>query len=132
MIGSNDSITAFRRLEQMIALSKIPTVVIYYGDHQPSIQLEFSDDAIARYGLENIRHITFYRLARNFGEHPILPIEGPYLGIDALFEQGLVFAGLPISPELRLKTTLAGRCPQQQPLLCGEHERSAIRAAILK
>ena len=76
----NDLITAFRRLEEYLVASNVPTVIIYYGDHQPSIKLNFSAEALRVYGSEEIRHVTFYRIARNFRAAD-LPEQGKYLGI---------------------------------------------------
>jgi hypothetical protein len=126
----NDSITAFHRLEEFIAASNVPTVIIYYGDHQPDFKLDFSAEALNRFGKEAINHITFYRMARNF---PLaaLPVDGKLLGIDQLYGEGLTFAGVRQSPELLLKDRISQNCLGGTST-CGEAERRAMRATILK
>jgi phosphoglycerol transferase MdoB-like AlkP superfamily enzyme len=127
----NESITAFRRLEEYVADSNIPTVIIYYGDHQPNFELKFAPEALKRYGPEELRHITFYRVARNF-QSPYLPENGEYLGIDRLFSEGLRIGGIELSSQLKLKDWILSRCANHTAPQCDEMERSAMRSLILK
>jgi phosphoglycerol transferase MdoB-like AlkP superfamily enzyme len=124
----NDTLTAFRRLEEFIEASSVPTVIIYYGDHQPNMKLDFSPEAIHRFGKEDINHVTFYRVARNF-QSIDSPENGRYLGIDQLYGEGLAFGGIRLPPELQLKERIARSCPRGI-LACSE--RAAMRAIILK
>jgi phosphoglycerol transferase MdoB-like AlkP superfamily enzyme len=124
----NDSIMAFRRLEDYIEKSPVPTVIIYYGDHHPTMQLSFSEEAREQFG-EDVGHITFYRIVRNFGRD--LPsVKNRYLGIDHLFSEGLTFAGIRLPHELQVRDSILQACAQQGSG-CTEEQRRALRAAIL-
>ena len=127
----NDTIMAFRHLEEYVAQSKVPTVIVYYGDHQPNDPINFSPEAVKRFGPEQVRHVTFWRVARNFNS-PYLPENGRYFGIDDLFGEGLHIAGIKPSPELKLKDLLLKNCPSRDETQCGEAERSALRSLIMK
>ncbi|MGE0257179.1 MAG: sulfatase-like hydrolase/transferase [Alphaproteobacteria bacterium] len=125
----NDSIVAFRRLEDYIEKSPVPTVIIYYGDHHPTMQLTYSEEAREQFG-EDIDHITFYRIVRNFGRD-VPSVHHRYLGIDHLFSEGLKFAGIKLPHELQVRDSILQSCAQQDSG-CTEEQRRALRALILK
>ena len=125
----NDSITAFRRLEEFIAASDVPTLIVYYGDHQPSFKMDYSSGAVAHFGKDAIRHLTFYRIARNFGKDS--PASTDILPLDQLFGEALASAGIKLPPELLTKDRIARECPNGI-LTCAEAKRRAMRALILK
>jgi hypothetical protein len=124
----NDSIMAYRRLEEHIEKSKVPTVIIYYGDHQPTFPLEFSEEAKSRFGSDTL-YVTFYRIARNF-KAVNSAAEGRYLGLDRLFGEGLAFGGIRLSPELQAKDVILQAC-KGNASICSDEDRRTLRSLIL-
>jgi phosphoglycerol transferase MdoB-like AlkP superfamily enzyme len=126
----NDSITAFRRLEDYVEMSPVPTVIVYYGDHHPNIPRDFSTDAQRKFGNE-VNYVTFYRIARNFGTRMNSRKGGEYIGLDQLFRDALVFGGIRLSPELRARDAVLAQC-RQTVSNCNDEQRRVLRSIILK
>ena len=126
----NNSITAYRRLEDYIEMSPVPTVIVYYGDHHPGFPRDFSEHSRHRFGNE-VSYVTFYRIARNFETHTNSRKNGEYIGVDQLFRDALVFGGIRLSPELRARDAVLDQC-QNKVSNCNDEQRRTLRSIILK
>jgi phosphoglycerol transferase MdoB-like AlkP superfamily enzyme len=125
----NDSLTAFRRLESFVAASDTPTLLIYYGDHQPYFQVTYSEDARRRFG-PSVRYVTGFSMARNYPIEGIGPGITGVVPIEQLFAFGLEFGGLRPSPVQTAIRELAGNCLNDQTT-CDASIRSKLRNLIL-
>jgi hypothetical protein len=63
----NHSIAEMERLEKEIASLPNKTAILYYGDHQPNLSINYASRYKATFG-ELVQFITFYRIAMNWGE----------------------------------------------------------------
>ncbi|MEQ1611494.1 MAG: sulfatase-like hydrolase/transferase [Hyphomicrobiaceae bacterium] len=109
----NDSITAFKRLEQFIADRKRPTLIIYYGDHQPYFVVGFDKAAKDRFG-DGVRYVTGFRVARNFDVNRPVDMPDQPMTIERLWPYGLRFAGMRPTPAQARIADVTASCGTDQ------------------
>ena len=109
----NDSIAAFKKLERFIAERKRPTLIMYYGDHQPYFLVKYDTAAKERYG-DSLRYVTGFRVARNFDLDRTSAIPDQPLTIEQLWTYGLQFAGMRPTPAQALITDITTHCGNDQ------------------
>ncbi len=106
----HDSDVAMRGLEHDFLDRAQPTLLVHFGDHQPSFGGQIRNlPRQLPHGLEAYRdYLTYYMLKGNFGGKPLPPY--PMLDIAFLPSMVLQAAGVPTDPYFSAATLLRTRC----------------------
>lgn len=126
----NDTVSAFRRLEDYIETTKRPTMIVYYGDHHAAFPKTISPAAEAAFGAR-ARYVTPYRMARNFAVAPAPAKPEEPLPIERLFARALEFGGVRPSPEQRLALEASRPCPDEQ-IKCDAGRRLVLHDLLFR
>ncbi len=124
----NDTLQQVDSLNRYIRSTNVPTLVLYYGDHQPQLDnLRFTEAARQKFGAA-ARYMTFFTMVANHGPPGQIEIEN--LRIENLLGRFLDFGQLErLNAFSRVEHVVAANCNGVQTE-CAVPVKKALRAFV--